>query len=76
MFVSNTLADKKACDLLIEINHPDEKGYSMFDLNHTREIFEAGYASAQTALKKNESAIENIIAWQSYYKKKQEEELR
>lgn len=72
MFVSNTIADKKACDLLIEIIPPDEKGYSMFDLNHTREIYELGYETAKTVIENNLNNVENIIAWQTYYKKKQE----
>ncbi|OJU40182.1 MAG: hypothetical protein BGN96_02800 [Bacteroidales bacterium 45-6] len=72
MFVSNTLADKKACDLLIEIVPPDEKGYSMFDLNHTREIYELGYETAKAIIDRKLNDIENIVAWQTYYKKKQE----
>ncbi len=73
MFASNALAEKKACDFLIEIAPPDEKSYSMFDLAHTREIFDAGYASAKETIEKNINTIENIIAWQSYYKEKEKE---
>lgn len=73
MFVSNTLADKRACDLLIETTPQHDKGYPTFDLTHTREIFNAGYESAQLFLEKNQNSLENIIAWQTYYKKKDAE---
>lgn len=70
MFVSNTMADRKACDLLIEINHLSDKNYSMFDLNHTREIYEAGYEAAQKTLEKKKEQLQDIIGWQKYYKEK------
>lgn len=73
MFTSNALLDKKACDFLIEIVPPDEKGYSMFDLVHTREIFESGYATAKAIIEKDLSTFEDIIAWQAYYKQRDEE---
>ena len=46
---ANTKIDKKLSDVFIS---PDNMiQYSMFDLNHIREIYEHGYNSAKTALK-------------------------
>lgn len=51
--VSNSLADKNLCDLLIE--SPRVSKYPMFSLDHTEEIFKIGY---HTAIKKlNEDVI-------------------
>ena len=72
MFISNTFADKKACDLLIEIVPPEQNDYSMFDLTHTQEIYELGYTRTLEIIKKNKNIIENIISWQSYYQRKEE----
>lgn len=41
MSVSNTLADRTLCDYLIESDTLIE--YSMFDLDHVEEIYQAGY---------------------------------
>lgn len=72
MFTANTFADKKACDLLIDAVPPDNKNdYSMFDLLHTQEIYELGYTKTIEAIEKNKNAIENIIAWKTYYKQKE-----
>jgi hypothetical protein len=43
----------------------------MFDLNHTHEIYELGYQAAKAIIEKNLNNIENIIAWQTYYKGKE-----
>lgn len=43
MATSNTLADKKLCDVLIEAEGLDK--YWMFDLSHIDAIYEAGYKS-------------------------------
>lgn len=52
---SNTLLDRNLCDYLIESS--DLSKYSMFDLEHVSQIFEAGYELASQFLssKKNES---------------------
>lgn len=71
MAISNTLPEHKLCDLLIEVLPPDGKGYSMFDLNHTREIYENGYKSTIQLIEKEKNTIENIIAWQAYYKQRE-----
>lgn len=48
---SNTLLDRNLCDCLIE--SPDLSGYSMFDLDHVDEIFEAGYTLTKQVLENN-----------------------
>ena len=48
MSISNTLPDKKLCDVLIEVE--DIEKYWMFDLSHIDSIFEAGYNSAVSKL--------------------------
>lgn len=49
MAMSNTLPDKKLCDVLIEIEGIDK--YWMFDLSHIDPIFELGYTSTVEKLK-------------------------
>ena len=48
MSMSNTLPDKKLCDVLIEMDGIDK--YWMFDLSHIDSIFELGYNSAVAKL--------------------------
>lgn len=45
----NTDIDKTLCDFLIAPQHMTK--YSMFDLDHVREIYEEGYKTARKALK-------------------------
>ncbi len=51
MSVSNTFADRKLCDHLIELSNLSH--YSMFDLEHIEEIYENGYDLAHSYLDKN-----------------------
>ncbi len=57
MATSNTLADKKLCNVLIETDGLDK--YWMFDLSHTDEIVETGYQKTIKKLneKKSRSSI-------------------
>lgn len=55
MSSSNTFMDKKACDYLIESS--DLTSYSMFDLDHVMEIFNAGYKLASTYFEDNEDKL-------------------
>lgn len=51
--VSNSLADRKLCDMLIE---PDRlSSYAMFTLEHTRDIFDVGYEVAMEELEKDKN---------------------
>ncbi len=59
--VSNSLADRKLCDILIE---PDRlSSYAMFTLDHTKEIFNVGYEIAIEELEKekHKALFENIL---------------
>lgn len=58
MAISNTLADKKLCDVLIEAEGLEK--YWMFDLSHIDTIYEAGYKSAVEKLKERR-ATNSII---------------
>lgn len=58
MAISNTLADKKLCDVLIEAEGIEK--YWMFDLSHIDTIYEAGYKSAIEKLKERK-ATNSII---------------
>ena len=58
MAISNTLADKKLCDVLIEAEGLEK--YWMFDLSHIDKIFEVGYKSAVETLKERK-ATSSII---------------
>lgn len=53
MATSNTLADKKLCNVLIETEGLDK--YWMFDLSHTDEIVETGYQAALIKLNEKKS---------------------
>lgn len=48
MAISNTLADKKLCDVLIETEGIEK--YWMFDLSHIESIFQTGYESTKAKL--------------------------
>lgn len=53
MATSNTLADKKLCNVLIETDGLDK--YWMFDLSHTDEIFKTGYEATVRKLNERRS---------------------
>lgn len=53
MATSNTLADKKMCDVLIEAEGLEK--FWMFDLSHIDSIFDAGYNSAVDKLKERKA---------------------
>ena len=53
MSMSNTLADKKLCDVLIEVEGIEK--YWMFDLSNIDAIFEAGYNSTVSKLKERKA---------------------
>ncbi|MDD2474921.1 MAG: patatin-like phospholipase family protein [Dysgonamonadaceae bacterium] len=53
MSISNTLPDKKLCDVLIEVEGIEK--YWMFDLSHIDSIFEAGYNSTVEKLKERKA---------------------
>ncbi len=53
MATSNTLADKKLCNVLIETEGLDK--YWMFDLSHTDDIFKTGYEAAVRKLNERSS---------------------
>lgn len=55
MSASNTLLDRSICDYLIESQ--DLSKYSMFDLEHTTEIYEIGYRITQEYLLKNRESL-------------------
>jgi len=57
MSVSNTLLDRNLCDYLIESDALFK--YSMFDLDHVEEIYEAGYELAMSFLKTNIDSLVN-----------------
>jgi len=54
---SNTLIDKKLCDILIEMEGLDK--FTIFDINNLKEIKKIGYETA--SLKMNESKSKHII---------------
>lgn len=54
---SNTLLDRNLCDYLIESSSLSQ--YSMFDLEHVNEIFQAGYDLTIEQLKEKKEALEN-----------------
>ncbi len=60
MAVSNTLTDKKLCDVLIEVEGIER--YWMFDLSNIDSIFEAGYNSAIAKLKERKATSAVIRA--------------
>lgn len=60
MATSNTLADKKLCNVLIETKGLNE--YWMFDLDHTKEIVQKGYESAVKKLNERSSTASIIRA--------------
>lgn len=55
MSVSNTLLDRNLCDYLVESS--DLFKYSMFDLEHVEEIYNAGYNLTMEYLKNNENNL-------------------
>lgn len=55
MSVSNTLLDRNLCDYLIESS--DLFQYSMFDLDHVEEIFQAGYELASKFLENKKESL-------------------
>lgn len=55
MSVSNTLLDRNLCDYLIESDALFK--YSMFDLEHVEEIYQAGYELATEFLEANMDAL-------------------
>ncbi|MDU1890179.1 MAG: patatin-like phospholipase family protein [Dysgonomonas sp.] len=57
MSVSNTLLDRNLCDYLIE--SCDLAKYSMFDLEHVDEIYEAGYELATKFMDENRDSLIN-----------------
>jgi NTE family protein len=58
MAISNTLADKRLCDVLIEAEGLEK--YWMFDLSHIDKIYEAGYKSTVEKLRERK-ATSSII---------------
>ena len=58
MAISNTLADKRLCDVLIEAEGLEK--YWMFDLSHIDKIYEAGYKSTVEKLSERK-ATSSII---------------
>lgn len=56
MSVSNTLLDRNLCDYLIESASLSK--YSMFDLDHVEEIYQAGYELAINYLEENRDSLE------------------
>ena len=60
MATSNTLADKKLCNVLIESEGLSK--YWMFDLSHTDEIVETGYQAALSKLNERKSKSSIIKA--------------
>lgn len=61
MSVSNSFADRKLCDILIETGELSK--YAMFTLEHTEEIVNIGYEAAKTEFnkKKNTAIMERIL---------------
>lgn len=57
---SNSRIDKKLSDIFISPENMIK--YGMFDLNHTREIFEVGYKKAKEVLKDFNKVISNPVA--------------
>ncbi|NDV79200.1 patatin-like phospholipase family protein [Dysgonomonas sp. 511] len=55
MSTSNTLLDRNLCNYLIESTELFK--YSMFDLDHVEEIYDAGYHLAKEFLSKNEGIL-------------------
>ncbi|MBB4037872.1 NTE family protein [Dysgonomonas hofstadii] len=55
MSVSNTLLDRNLCDYLIESDSLFK--YSMFDLDHVEEIYQAGYELALDFLEANKESL-------------------
>ncbi len=60
MATSNTLADKKLCNVLIETEGLNK--YWMFDLSHTDEIVETGYKEAVRTLNERKSTSSIVRA--------------
>ena len=60
MSVSNTLLDRNLCDYLIESDALFK--YSMFDLEHVEEIYQAGYDLANEFLETNKDLLLNDFA--------------
>lgn len=60
MATSNTLADKKLCNVLIETKGLNK--YWMFDLSHTDEIVETGYKEAVRTLNERKSTSSIVRA--------------
>ena len=60
MSVSNSFADRKLCDILIETNALSK--YAMFTLDHTQEIANIGYEAAQKEFEKikNQAIINRV----------------
>ncbi len=59
MSASNTLLDRNLCDYLIE--SPNLSKYSMFDLDHTQEIYELGYHMTKNYLVRNQKQMEQDL---------------
>lgn len=59
MSSSNTFQDRKLCDFLIE--SPNFSEYSMFDLEHVDQIYEAGYKLATEYLQNEEKKITTLL---------------
>lgn len=53
--VSNTFIDRNLCDYLLEFTNLDK--YSMFDLNHIKEIYESGYNFTMNYFKENKESL-------------------
>ncbi len=60
MATSNTLTDKKLCNVLIEMEGLSK--YWMFDLSHTEDIFKKGYQAAVSKLNERKSTSSIIRA--------------
>lgn len=62
--VSNSLADRNMCDVLIESDELSQ--YAMFTLDHSKEIFDVGYELAKQELEKerNRYVVENVKTMQ------------
>lgn len=59
MSSSNTIRDRKLCDFLIE--SPAFSEYSMFDLEHVDELYQAGYDLATEYIEKEKERISSLV---------------
>ena len=58
MSVSNALAERNLCDLLIESGKISK--YAMFSFDHINEIYEVGYQAAKRKISQNIGLFENL----------------